>query len=88
VADRNAYLCPHCGERPPHGDERIVWLDAHIKSLTHAWWWKLKRGWCSIFGHRYPKDWFHHNNALHSQWWGSRTCKTCHHRIWKRFTVW
>lgn len=36
-------LCPHCGESAPYGDERIVWLSAHIDSRFHRWWWTLKK---------------------------------------------
>lgn len=35
--------CPHCGEPAPYGNARIPWLDWHIDSHIHKWWWKTKR---------------------------------------------
>lgn len=36
-------VCPHCKELAPYGDERIVWLSAHLDSRLHRWWWRTKR---------------------------------------------
>jgi hypothetical protein len=27
----------------PYGDERIIWLQAHLDSRIHRWWWAMKR---------------------------------------------
>lgn len=35
-------ICPYCREIAPHGDERLVWIRAHLESRWHRWWWKLK----------------------------------------------
>lgn len=36
-------VCPHCREMAPYGDERLVWLSAHLDSRLHRLWWTLKR---------------------------------------------
>lgn len=36
-------VCPHCGAIAPHGDERIIWLRAHIDSRFHRLWWALRK---------------------------------------------
>lgn len=38
----SAPICPHCGSIAPYGDERNMWIWAHIDSRLHRWWWKLK----------------------------------------------
>ena len=35
--------CPYCGDYAPYGDERLIWLSAHLDSRTHRWWWSIKR---------------------------------------------
>lgn len=35
-------VCPHCQEMAPYGDERIIWLRAHLESRLHRWRWKFK----------------------------------------------
>lgn len=35
-------VCPHCGSVTPFGDERVKWLEAHIDSRVHRWWWDLR----------------------------------------------
>jgi hypothetical protein len=35
-------ICPHCGDLAPYGEGRIPWLEAHIDSSIHRWWWALR----------------------------------------------
>lgn len=35
-------VCPHCGSVAPYGEGRIPWLQAHIDSNIHRWWWTLR----------------------------------------------
>lgn len=35
-------VCPHCGSMAPYGDERNIWISAHLESRPHRLWWKLK----------------------------------------------
>lgn len=35
--------CPHCGDPVPFGDERLMWLSAHLDSRVHRLWWRLKK---------------------------------------------
>lgn len=41
--DTHTLKCPYCGELAPYGDERIVWLSAHLDSWWHHAWWVLMR---------------------------------------------
>jgi hypothetical protein len=37
--------CPYCGAIVPrntHGDAWFQWMNAHIDSRLHRWWWKLR----------------------------------------------
>jgi ribosomal protein S27AE len=38
-------ICPHCGDMAPHGDARIPWLNSHIDSRLHRWWWGFRNYW-------------------------------------------
>lgn len=36
-------ICPHCGTPAPHSPEgRQEWLEDHVDSILHRWWWGLK----------------------------------------------
>lgn len=36
-------VCPHCLSVAPYGDERDLWVENHLESHLHRWWWKLRR---------------------------------------------
>lgn len=40
---KKVLTCPHCDDIAPHGDERLVWLRAHLESRPHRWWWGLRK---------------------------------------------
>lgn len=48
VGAKGPPTCPHCGDIAPYGDERWIWLSAHMDSLSHRWYWKLKKWWLGI----------------------------------------
>jgi hypothetical protein len=42
-SDEYPHLCPYCGDVPPYGDERHMWISAHLNNLPHRWWWETKK---------------------------------------------
>lgn len=36
-------VCPHCGLVAPYGEERNPWLETHIDSPWHRWWWGIRK---------------------------------------------
>jgi hypothetical protein len=35
-----APVCPHCGDVAPYGDARHMWINIHLESVLHRWWWR------------------------------------------------
>src|ERR1044071_59552 len=85
----NPPVCPYCGDIAPFGDERLIWISAHLDNRFHRLWWELRRSICRIRGHIYPEEWTHHNPEENFPiWWASKTCKRCKDTIWYRMVVW
>lgn len=36
-------VCPHCGVAAPRGEGRLEWLERHIDSAMHKWFWTVKK---------------------------------------------
>lgn len=41
--DNHTLKCPYCDDLAPYGDERHIWLRAHLDSRIHRVWWVLIR---------------------------------------------